>query len=88
MKKGGYQILDLGGVDVGTAAATIAGTYGVIENGNGKPILVSGLNDGSKVYRDFFANAVKGDDLYLLPIDQGYNLKVTKANAVSIQAVA
>lgn len=88
MKKGGYQILDLGGVDVGTAAATIAGTYGILENGNGKPILVSGLNDGSKVYRDFFANAVKGDGLYLLPIDQGYNLKVTSASSVSIQAVA
>lgn len=87
MKKGGYQILDLGGVSVGSGA-TIAGAYATLENGNGKPVLVSGLNDGSKIYRDFFANAVKGEDLYLLPIDQGYNLKVTKLDAVSIQAVA
>lgn len=54
MKKGGYQIIDLGNVPFTSTAGTknIPGVYEAIKNSNGKRCVVSGLNYGGYNYPD------------------------------------
>lgn len=63
-KIGGYQILDLGGVELSGSAVTIKGAYETIKNANGKAILVSGANFGGTQVADTFACAIPGENKY------------------------
>lgn len=52
MKKGGYQIIDMKGVDAVTNPQTVAGIYAAIEGNYNKPVILTGI----------VVNAVEYDD--------------------------
>lgn len=55
-KKGGYQILNLGGMSLTPdAEKVIAGSYEALEGNYNKPVLVSGLVVNATEYNDFYA---------------------------------
>lgn len=83
-KKGGYKIIDLGGVNITTAgdAVTIAGIYDAIESTD-KAILVSGLTIDNVDYSDVYGVPISGDNQYTISV-YGKSLTVTSADAVSI----
>lgn len=65
MTKGGYQILDLSGVDFTTGTtAYVRGAYEKIE-GTRKVILVSGLTVDGTEYRDAFVDFAIDSDNYV-----------------------
>lgn len=96
-KKGGYQILDLGGhVMTSGSESIISGTYSAIQNANGKRIVVSGLtvsgDDSDTEYADFEAYFVAGENTYeaavtlnaasmTITVDYGDDVTVTLAQA-------
>ena len=60
MKKGGYQILNFGGVVLTlNVASTLAGSFAVLENAQSKVILLSGLVIGMAKMDDVFVLFVK-----------------------------
>ena len=61
MRKGGYQILDLRETDLTlNEPTTIDGAYDLIENANGKAVMISGLVITSTQVNDSFSIFVKG----------------------------
>lgn len=80
-KIGGYQILDLGGVELSGSAVTIKGAYETIKNANGKAILVSGANFGGTQVADTFACAIPGENKYSF-IVCGNQFEVANTDAV------
>lgn len=62
MLKGGYQILDLGGIDISSGTVKIDGIYDKIVNTTGKPFLLSGLNIGNGVLKDRFITLDIGEE--------------------------
>lgn len=80
-KMGGYQILDLGGVELSDSAVTINGAYETIKNSNGKAILVSGANFSGTKVADTFACAIPGTNKYSFLIC-GYQFEVASNDEV------
>ena len=80
-KIGGYQILDLGGVELSGTAVTIKGAYETIKNSNGKAILVSGANFSGTKVADTFACAIPGENKYSFLIC-GFQFEVASTDEV------
>lgn len=86
MAVSGYQILDLKNIEIDSSTgATIAGVYDIIE-GATKPILVCGINnDGVEAKPRFIAFDVDSTDFVGI-FGDGYNMVVTSADKVTIEA--
>lgn len=69
MRKGGYQIIDLGGVNLGTANSpakpTIAGIYEKLE-GTTKAIMLSGIVIDNVEQKDRYCTVNVNDSSYVL----------------------
>lgn len=65
MKRGGYIIVNLGGVPLTSGeAANVAGSYEAVANPYGKATLISGLVVGDVAYPDFYAPFIVGKGSY------------------------
>lgn len=86
--KGGYQIIDLKGIEIEAAGTTIPGVYNLIE-GSQVPILLTGINDETlgELKPRFVAFDVSGTDFvgYLNP---GYTITVDDDDLIVIAAAS
>lgn len=64
-KKGGYQILDLGGANLTTSKTTINGVYETLK-GSYKAILVEGLIISGTDYKPQFVNIANSNGTFLV----------------------
>lgn len=64
-KKGGYQILDLGGANLTTSKTTINDVYEALEDSY-KAILVEGLVISGTEYKPQFVNIANSNDTFLV----------------------
>jgi hypothetical protein len=77
MNKGGYQIIDLKGIDRKNGVGMVdEGIYDKIE-GTRKPILVSGLVLEGQEYHDFYAQFTVSGSSYVYSDDVHYNIDIT-----------
>lgn len=81
-RKGGYQIIDLSGVTVGTQA-TISGIYDKVGGNNKKPIMII-TPDGQRVFAEVKAGTNKYVTAYLGADGATYTVEISKANKVDI----
>ena len=93
MKKGGYQILDFGGVALTlNVASTLAGSFAVLENAQSKVILLSGLVIGTAKLDDVFVLFVKdGSGDYVSYINYNnaiLSIKVEDDNKVTVSTTS
>lgn len=84
--KGGYQIIDLGGVAL---ASTIAGLNAKIKNANGKPIILTNFKISTTLYPDMYmCNYVVGaSSAYILSFvvsNTLYKVTVSSADAITL----
>ena len=84
--KGGYQIIDLGGVAL---ANTIAGLNAKIKNANGKPIILTNFKISTTLYPDMYmCNYVAGaSSAYILSFvvsNTLYKVTVSSADAITL----
>lgn len=84
--KGGYQIIDLGGVAL---ASTIAGLNAKIKNANGKPIILTNFKISTTLYPDMYmCNYVAGaSSAYILSFvvsNTLYKVTVSSADAITL----
>lgn len=96
MKKGGYQIIDMAGVDAITTAQTVAGIYEAIEGNYNKPVILTGIvvqgveyDDAAVQFRSVGQTFVASAYGYTFMINaqdkiQVSELKVTKATGDAI----
>lgn len=84
---GGYQIIDLKGVEIATAGTVIPGIYETIE-GAEKPILLTGINDHTlgEMKPRFIAFDVSGTN-FVGYINPGYTITVDDDDKVIIAEV-
>lgn len=80
--KGGYQIIDLSDVTVGTQA-TIEGIYDIAGGNNGKPFMVI-TPDGQRVFAEVKTGTNKYVTAYLGANGSTYTVEISKANKVDI----
>lgn len=85
MKTGGYIIIDLENVQIGSTAKTIRGVYNAVKNANGHAILLSGLNVGGTLYGDTFVNAHAGTSKFTI-VAYGNQIEVSSADEVKTVA--
>ena len=64
MKKGGYQIIDLGDVNITSTGATVPGIHKAIESSYRKAILISGVTLNGVEQRDCFVDCTKASGNY------------------------
>ena len=84
--KGGYQIIDLGGVAL---ASTIAGLNAKIKNANGKPIILTNFKISTTLYPDMYmCNYVAGtSNAYIVTViidNKLYKITVSSADAITL----
>lgn len=84
--KGGYQIIDLGGVAL---ASTIAGLNAKIKNANGKPIILTNFKISTTLYKGMFnVNYINGASnafiLTLILDNKLYKITVSSADAITL----
>lgn len=84
--KGGYQIIDLGGVAL---ASTISGLNAKIKNANGKPIILTNFKISTTLYPDMYmCNYVAGaSSAYILSFvvsNTLYKVTVSSADAITL----
>ena len=80
--KGGYQIIDLSNVTVGTQA-TIRGIYNKVGGNNTKPIMII-TPDGQRVFAEVKAGTNKYVTAYLGADGATYTVEISNANEVDI----
>lgn len=80
--KGGYQIIDLSSVTVGTQA-TISGIYDKVGGNNAKPIMII-TPDSQRVFAEVKAGTNKYVTAYLGADGSTYTVEISNANAVNI----
>lgn len=80
--KGGYQILDLGNVDL-TTSPTIAGLYELIE-GTKKPIRLTRINLGGVEKHDVVSMPVVSGSDYVFENVYGYDLSIDSDGNLSL----
>ena len=87
MFKGGYHIVDFKNSEFTTEKATniINGVYESIKGSYGKPLVLSGLNFDSEVYKDTFISVRIEESKYI--IDSLYGLKITIDNTDAVNVV-
>lgn len=90
--KGGYRIIDFGGITLNSTAKTITGIYNRITKA-GKPIVVKGVYDGASNYPIDIGIIIRdGNDIYI-PVGYTNNgvvnklVKITNADAVTMKTV-
>lgn len=81
-QKGGYQIIDLSSVTVGTQA-TISGIYANVGGNNGKPVMID-TPDGQRVFAEIKAGTNKYVTAYLGADGATYTVEISNANKVDI----
>ena len=84
--KGGYQIIDLGGVAL---ASTISGLNAKIKNSKGKPIILTNFKISTTLYPDMYmCNYVAGaSSAYILSFvvsNTLYKVTVSSADAITL----
>ena len=80
--KGGYQLIDLSSVTVGTQK-TIAGIYDRAKGNNGKPLMIKTPN-GQSVFAEVKAGTNKYLTAYLGADGSIYTVEITNDNKVNI----
>lgn len=83
--KGGYQLIDLSSVTVGTQA-TIAGIYDRAKGNNGKPLMIKTPN-GQSVFAEVNEGTNKYLSAYLGADGSIYTVEITNADKVYIKKV-
>ena len=83
--KGGYQILDLSNVTVGTQA-TIDGIYNLVSGNNEKPLLIV-TPDNQRVFSEVKAGTNKFVSAYLGADGSTYEVEIKSTNKVDITKV-
>lgn len=88
MAKGGYQIIDFGGVELGETAVTIKGAYA--KAGTGKAILLENFKMGESNVLSTFGTALLDSDDYVITVPFGrvYNAVITIADDDTVTAAA
>lgn len=81
-KNGGYQIIDLSSVTVGTQA-TISGIYDKAGGNNGKPLMIV-TPDDQRVFAEVKAGTNKYVTAYLGADGATYTVEISNANKVDI----
>ena len=81
MKTGGYEIIDLENVQIGSSAKTIRGIYNAVKNANGHAVLLSGLNVGGTSYGDTFVNAHDGTSKFTI-VAHGNQIEISSTDEV------
>ena len=84
--KGGYQIIDLGGVAL---ASTIAGLNAKIKNANGKPIILTNFKISTTAYKGMYnCNYIEGaSSAYIITLildNKLYKITVSSADAITV----
>ena len=84
--KGGYQIIDLGGVAL---ASTISGLNAKIRNANGKPIILTNFKISTTLYKDMYmTNYIAGaSNSYILSFvlsNTLYKVTISSADAITL----
>lgn len=83
--KGGYQILDLGGVAL---SGTIASLPAKIANANGKPIILTNFKISTTAYNDMYmCNYIKSGTSYIVSLvlsNTLYKITITNAGAITL----
>lgn len=85
--KGGYQIVDLHGVELSGDAVTIPGTYESVEGNHHKPVLLSGITIGGIERADVYTTPATNAGNYALPAYNGV-ITITSDDAVTYTANA
>ena len=85
MANGGYRIIDLKNVSVGSTAKTIDGVYDAIENTN-KQLLLTNINIGGTKYHDTIIDVTVSSSKFVWTV-YGYNFEVTNQDKVKATAV-
>ena len=65
MKKGGYQIVDFGDVNITAVGATIHGIHSLIESSYRKALLISGVTLDNVEQRDYFVDCTTSGGNYV-----------------------
>lgn len=81
---GGYQIIDLGGADLGETAVTVPGVFATIE-GTQKPIRVCNFTFGGSVQHAIQTPVTLGENSVTLHA-MSFNITVTDEDAVTAAA--
>jgi len=81
-KNGGYQIVDLSTVTIGTQA-TISGIYDKVKGNNGKPLMIV-TPDDQRVFAEVKAGTNKYVTAYLGADGATYTIEISNANKVDI----
>lgn len=84
--KGGYQIIDLGGVAL---SGTISHLNAKIKNANGKPIILTNFKISTTLYPDMYmCNYVAGtSNAYIVTVildNKLYKITVSSADAITL----
>lgn len=83
--KGGYQIIDLGGVAL---SGTIASLPSKIANANGKPIILTNFKISTTAYKDMYmCNYIKSGTSYIVSFilsNTLYKVTITNAGAITL----
>lgn len=85
--KGGYQIIDLGGVAL---SSTIASLPDKIANANGKPIILTNFKISTTAYKDMYmCNYIKSGTSYIISLvlsNTVYQITITSAGAITLKS--
>lgn len=85
MANGGYRIIDLKNVSLGSTAKDVAGVYDAI-NGTNKQLLLTNINIGGTKYHDTIIDVKVSSTKFVWTV-YGYNFEVTTADKVKATAV-
>ena len=85
MANGGYRIIDIKNVSIGSTAKKIAGVYDAI-NGTNKQLLLTNINIGGTKYHDTIIDVTVSSTKFVWTV-YGYNFEVTTADNVKATAV-
>lgn len=83
MKKGGYQIIDFGDVNITATGVTVRGIYKAIKSGHRKAILISGVTLTGVKQRDCFVNCAYASGNYTFSA-YGKTFTITPSDKVTI----
>lgn len=85
--KGGYQILDLGGVAL---SGTIASLPAKIAGANGKPIILTNFKISTTAYKDMYmCNYIKSGTSYIVSFvlsNTLYKMTITNVGAITLES--
>lgn len=83
MKKGGYQIIDFGDVNITTTGVTVPGIHQAIKSSYRKAILISGVTLNGVEQRDCFVDCISASGNYTFSA-YGKTFTISAADKVTI----